>query len=429
MHDSRPPLLYLTHRIPYPPNKGDKVRSFNILRQLARTHRVWLGTFVDHPDDHRHIPALKQWCEQTCVIPIEPGIRRIASLRGLLRGEALSLPYYRNPRLADWVERSVAEHGITRAVAFSGPMAQYLGAHGLARRVVDFCDVDSAKWTQYAADRRWPMSWLYRREGERLLAFERAAAADCDACLFVTEAEADLFRAAAPELSTRVGVMHNGVDADFFSPVHAGESPYPPGGPVIVFSGAMDYWPNIDAVTWFATELLPRIRDAMPGVRFCIVGMNPAPAVQALAGEGVTVTGTVPDVRPYIAHADVVVAPLRIARGIQNKVLEAMAMARPVVVSAAPATGLDAEDGRDCAVAADGEAFCSRVIALLDDPARGTAMGAAARDCVLRAYSWSAHLRMLDWLLEAPPGTALAARAELAPAPAAAIEPVATQVS
>ena len=203
MHDSRPPLLYLTHRIPYPPNKGDKVRSFNILRQLARTHRVWLGTFVDHPDDHRHIPALKQWCEQTCVIPIEPGIRRIASLRGLLQGEALSLPYYRNPRLADWVERAVAEHGITRAVAFSGPMAQYLGAHGLARRVVDFCDVDSAKWTQYAADRRWPMSWLYRREGERLLAFERVAAADCDACLFVTEAEADLFRAAAPELSTR----------------------------------------------------------------------------------------------------------------------------------------------------------------------------------------------------------------------------------
>jgi sugar transferase (PEP-CTERM/EpsH1 system associated) len=429
VHDSRPPLLYLTHRIPYPPNKGDKVRSFNILRQLARTHRVWLGTFVDHPDDHRHIPALKQWCEQTCVIPIDPGIRRIASLRGLLRGEALSLPYYRNPRLADWVERAVAEHGITRAVAFSGPMAQYLGAHGLARRVVDFCDVDSAKWTQYAADRRWPMSWLYRREGERLLAFERAAAADCDACLFVTEAEADLFRAAAPELSTRVGVMHNGVDADFFSPANGGESPYPPGGPVIVFSGAMDYWPNIDAVTWFATELLSRIRDAMPGVRFCIVGMNPAPTVQALAGEGVTVTGTVPDVRPYIAHADVVVAPLRIARGIQNKVLEAMAMARPVVVSAAAAIGLDAEDGRDCAVAADGDDLCKRVVALLADPARRAAMGAAARDCVLRAYSWSAHLRMLDWLLDAPPGTAIAARAELAPAPATAIEPVATQVS
>ncbi len=399
MQDSRPPLLYLTHRIPYPPNKGDKVRSFNILRQLARTHRVWLGTFVDHPDDHQHIPALAQWCVQTCVIPIEPGIRRVASLRGLLRGEALSLPYYRSPRLTDWVERAVAEHGITRAVAFSGPMAQYLGVPGLARRVVDFCDVDSAKWTQYAAEHRWPMSWLYRREGERLLAFEREAAAQVDASLFVTEAEAALFCRAAPEATPRVGVMQNGVDADFFSPANAGESPYPPGGPVIVFSGAMDYWPNVDAVTWFATELLPRIRQAVPEVRFCIVGMNPAPAVQALAGEGVVVTGTVPDVRPYIAHADVVVAPLRIARGIQNKVLEAMAMARPVVVSADSATGLAARPGQDFEIARDGDDTVRHVVALLADPARRSAMGTAARTCVVDHYSWQAHLAQLDSLL------------------------------
>ncbi len=429
MHDSRPPLLYLTHRIPYPPNKGDKLRSFNILRQLVRRHRVWLGTFVDHPDDHAHIAALKQWCAQTCVIPIEPGIRRIASLRGLLSGEALSLPYYRSPRLADWVANVTAEHDIRAAVAFSGPMAQYLDVPGFERRIIDFCDVDSAKWTQYAADRRWPMSWLYRREGERLLAFERAAAAHCDACLFVTAAEADLFRAAAPELSTRVGVMQNGVDADFFSPAHAGASPYPQGGPIIAFSGAMDYWPNVDAVTWFVTELLPQIRQAVPRARFCIVGMNPGPGVQALAGEGVTVTGTVPDVRPYIAHADVVVAPLRIARGIQNKVLEAMAMARPVVLSAAPAIGLDAEDGRHCAVAASGQAFCSRVIELLEDPVRRAAMGVAARDCVLRAYSWSAHLRTLDWLLESSPGSAVAERVDLAPWPAAGVDAVRAQVS
>ena len=399
MQDSRPPLLYLTHRIPYPPNKGDKVRSFNILRQLARAHRVWLGTFVDHRDDLQHIPTLGQWCEQVCAIPIEPRIRRIASLRGLLQGEALSLPYYRSPRLAEWMLRTVGEHDIRAAVAFSGPMAQYLGVPGLARRVVDFCDVDSAKWTQYAGEHRWPMSWLYRREGERLLDFERTAAADCDASLFVTEAEANLFRAAAPELSTRVGVMQNGVDADFFAPANAGESPYPPGGPVIVFSGAMDYWPNVDAVTWFAAELLPRIRQAVPEVRFCIVGMNPAPAVQALAGEGVTVTGTVPDVRPYIAHADVVVAPLRIARGIQNKVLEAMAMARPVVVSADSATGLAARPGQDFEIAHDGDDTVRHVVTLLADPARRSEMGTAARSCVVDYYSWQAHLAQLDSLL------------------------------
>lgn len=405
MEDSRPPLLYLTHRIPYPPNKGDKVRSFNILRQLARTHRVFLGCFVDHPDDKQHIPALRKWCEHSCVVPIEPGIRRIASLRGLLRGEALSLPYYRSPRLRAWVRRVVIEHGIRSAVAFSGPMAQYLDLPGLDRRVIDFCDVDSAKWSQYASDRRWPMSWLYRREGERLLAFERASAARCDASLFVTEAEAELFRGAAPEISARVGVMQNGVDAEYFSPEHRFESPYPPGGPVLVFSGAMDYWPNIDAVTWFAREVLPRIRAEQPQVRFWIVGMNPAPAVQALAaeGSGVVVTGTVPDVRPFLAHAQVVVAPLRIARGIQNKVLEAMAMARPVVLTQAPAAGLAAQNGRDCEVAADEADLAARVLGLLGDDARRARMGEAALDCVLRAYSWSAHLRVLDGLLDVQP--------------------------
>ncbi|MFP5402700.1 MAG: glycosyltransferase, partial [Gammaproteobacteria bacterium] len=168
---------------------------------------------------------------------------------------------------------------------------------------------------------------------------------------------------------------------------------------VIVFSGAMDYWPNVDAVGWFATELLPRIRQQLPGVRFWIVGMNPAPAVQALAGEGIVVTGTVPDVRPYLAHADVVVAPLRIARGIQNKVLEAMAMARPVVVSADSAAGLAAQPGQDCEIARDGEDSVRQVLQLLEDPARRSAMGVAARSCVVENYSWQAHLARLDTLL------------------------------
>lgn len=387
------------HRIPYPPNKGDKVRSFNILRQLARSHRVFLGTFVDHPDDRQHVARLAEWCEDVCAVELDPRLGRIKSLRGLLTGEALSLPYYRSARLAQWARVTVAQHGITQAVAFSGPMAQYLDVPGLQRRIVDFCDVDSAKWTQYAADRPWPMSWLYHREGERLLAFERRAAMASDASLFVTEAEAALFIRSAPEARERTQVMQNGVDADFFSPANGGESPYPTGGPVIVFSGAMDYWPNIDAVTWFATELLPQIRRSVPEARFWIVGMNPAPAVQALAGEGITVTGTVPDVRPYIAHADVVVAPLRIARGIQNKVLEAMAMARPVVLTSAPAAGLAAQSGLHCEIAHDGVGFASAVAGLLAAPERRAPMGVAARDCVLGAYSWPAHLSLLERLL------------------------------
>ena len=426
MSSDRPPLLYLVHRIPYPPNKGDKVRSFNILRQLARRHRVYLGTFVDHPDDRQHVAALSQWCEDVHVVDLNPRRARLASLRGLLTGEALSLPYYRDAGLARWVRDTVARHRIRDAVAFSGPMAQYLDLPGLSRRIVDFCDVDSAKWTQYAPDRSWPMSWLYRREGARLLAFERRAAAATEASLFVTEAEAELFRRAAPEVAGKVRAMQNGVDAEFFSPAPGFESPFPAGSPVLVFTGAMDYWPNVDAVTWFAADILPAIRARVPAVRFWIVGMNPSPAVQALAEEGrVVVTGTVPDVRPYLAHADVVVAPLRIARGIQNKVLEAMAMGRPVVLSAAPAVGLAAEDGCDCAIAADASDFADKVVELLARPDLRDAMGKAGRDAVLRGYSWSAHLAQLERLFamrraDDPAAEAAAQDASIsAPAPVA----------
>ncbi len=397
--DSKKPLLYLVHRIPYPPNKGDKLRSFNILRQVALQHRVYLGTFVDDPDDLAHVARLREWCADVFAVPIDPRRARIASLRGLLTGEALSLPYYRDAGMRRWVTETIAAQGIHDALAFSGPMAQYLDVPGLTRRVIDFCDLDSSKWTQYAPDRTWPMSWLYRREGERLLAFERKWAERADASTFVTEAEADLLRHQLPPMANRIHAVQNGVDAEFFSPQHTFESPYPAGGAVIVFTGAMDYWPNIDAVTWFAQDILPQIRAEVPEVRFYIVGMNPVPAVQALAGPGVVVTGKVPDVRPWIAHAEAVVAPLRVARGIQNKVLEAMAMGQAVVVSTASATGLAGDPGRDFITAESDADFTRETLALLRDPARAHEVGANARQCVETRYSWQAHLARFDELL------------------------------
>jgi sugar transferase (PEP-CTERM/EpsH1 system associated) len=193
----------------------------------------------------------------------------------------------------------------------------------------------------------------------------------------------------------------NGVNADYFSPEHAFPSPFAEGEVPVVFTGAMDYWPNVDAVVWFATEVLPRLRTTQSDVRFYIVGMRPAPAVQALSAERVIVTGTVPDVRPYLAHARVVVAPLRVARGIQNKVLEAMAMARPVVASTECASGIDATPGVDFDIAADIDAYVARIDALLRDPARAACMGAAGRNRVLAHYDWDARLSRFDrWLLQ-----------------------------
>ena len=392
-------ILYLVHRLPYPPNKGDKVRSYHLLKHLAAGHRVFLGTFIDDPDDEQHLDAVRQLCADVHVERLNPKVAKLRSLSGLLRGEALTLAYYRHTGLARWVQRIRREQRPDATVVFSSAMAQYGGAGTETPLLVDLVDVDSAKWTQYAGAHRWPLSWLYRREGRTLLAYERAVVERSVRSFLVTDAEVDLLRRLAPECAGKLEAVGNGVNADYFSPDHSFPSPYGASEVPIVFTGAMDYWPNVNAVTWFAAEAMPRLRAMRPNVKFYIVGMRPTPAVLALAGPGITVTGTVPDVRPYVAHAAVVVAPLRIARGIQNKVLEAMAMARPVVASAECASGIDAAAGTDFDVAADSEAYVARIDALLRDPTRAASVGAAGRARVLAHYDWDARLSRFDrWL-------------------------------
>ena len=389
-------LLYLVHRLPYPPNKGDKVRSFHLLRHLAAKHRVFLGTFIDDPQDEAYVDKLPDYCAGTHIVRLSPRVAKLRSLSGLLYGEALTLPYYRNAGLQDWVDQTIKNEKIDAAVVFSSAMAQYLTKHSSLRTLVDFCDVDSAKWTQYAPDHRWPLSSIYRREGERLLAFEKQAAAAANHGFFVTEAETELFLKAAPEFRQKVSAMGNGVDSDFFSPEHALVSPFAADEVPLVFTGAMDYWPNIDAVKWFVSEIFPRLLAEQPALRFYIVGRSPAPAVQELAGDRVVVTGTVPDVRPYLRHAAVVVAPLRIARGIQNKVLEAMAMAAPVVVARGCGEAVDAVPEQDFLLAESVEDHVQQINALLASPERRASIGEAARRQVVRRYSWDAHLATID---------------------------------
>ncbi len=389
-------LLYLVHRMPYPPDKGDKVRSYHLLRHLAARHRVFLGTFADDPADLRHVGTLRALCAGLHVVPMNPLAARVKSLVGLTTGEPLSVRAYRDAGLRRWVRDTVANEGIDAGVVYSSAVAQYADELHGRPLIVDFVDVDSAKWSAYAGRHPWPLSWLYRREGRQLLAFERAVAQGSRRSFFSTTKETELFLGLAPEAAPVCEAMTNGVDAEHFAPNPALASPFGPGERAIVFTGAMDYWPNVDAVSWFARELLPALRLTRPDLRFHIVGRSPAPAVQALAGEHVNVTGTVPDVRPYLQHAAVVVAPLRLARGIQNKVLEAMAMAQPVVAADTCVSVLDVEAGREIVPAADAEAYVREVGALLDDPARARAVGIAARQRVLRSYAWSAHLSAID---------------------------------
>lgn len=389
-------ILYLVHRLPYPPNKGDKVRSYHLLKHLAAQHRVFLGSFVDDAEDWQYVEHLRSLCAEVHAAELRPARAKIASLRGLLSGEALSLPYYRDAGLSRWVRETATRQKIDAIVVFSSPMAQYAQALPALPMLVDFVDVDSAKWTEYAAAHAWPMSWLYRREGRALLAFEQAVAERARASFFVTDKESALFRQLSPGLRAEVAAIGNGVDADFFTPDPMRASPFPAGQIPLVFTGAMDYWPNADAVIWFASEVLPRLRAQIPNLHFHIVGRSPTPAVQALAGDGISITGTVPDVRPYLQHAAAVVAPLRLARGIQNKILEAMAMGRPVVAASSCVQAIAAQEGRELLAAQTAEDYAERLSGLLASPAEAAAIGAAGRARVLADYSWQAQLAGID---------------------------------
>ena len=427
-------ILYLVHRLPYPPNKGDKVRSYHLLRHLAARHRVYLGTFVDDPDDWQHVDHVRSLCTDVHAVALPPLRAKLASLRGLLAGEALSLPFYRAASLRRWVRQTAAATRLDAAVVFSSPMAQYVESavlRGVATgrtagteqapelpMMVDFVDVDSAKWSDYAKAHAWPLSWLYRREGLQLLAFERAAAERARCSFFVTDQEVALFRQLTPACQAPVEALCNGVDADFFAPDPARLSPFPDSQIPLVFTGAMDYWPNIDAVTWFVAEALPALRRTWPQLHFYIVGRSPTPAVKALAAGGVsvTVTGTVADVRPYLQYAAAVVAPLRLARGIQNKVLEAMAMARPVVAASCCVEVINACVGKELLGAERADDFVHQISGLLLDPACAARIGQAGRARVLSSYSWNAQLSGIDRHLDEILGSARArAQAQASP--------------
>jgi sugar transferase (PEP-CTERM/EpsH1 system associated) len=389
-------LLFVAHRVPYPPNKGDKIRSYHALRHLAARHRVHLCAFFDDPADLAHEAVLSKMCASVRLIPLNVQVARLRSLAGLADGRPLGLPYYHDRQMRAHIDSLARNRRLDHVFVFSSTMAQYVESLTGATRVLDMCDVDSDKWSQYAQRHRWPLSWIYRREGELLGKSERAYARIFDATLLASNNEADYLRRAAPESAHKVHAMRNGVDVEFFDPSRAYETPFPADHEAIVFTGAMDYWANGDAVTWFAHEVLPSILQRRAKARFYIVGSNPSEAVRRL-GElpSVTVTGSVPDVRPYLRYARAVAVPLRVARGIQNKVLEALAMARPLVASKAALEGLDHRPVPSVTLANEPAEFAAAVIATLE----GSVVGATdmrGRQYVCDHYGWEATLGNLD---------------------------------
>lgn len=305
----------------------------------------------------------------------------------------MMLDYYRHPGLRRWTDGQLA-HGIDVALVYTAAMMPYVLGSPVPV-VLDMVDVDSQKWAMYAPRARFPMRAVWAREARNLLAFERRAAAASRVTALVTPQEAACFAAIAPESADKIDFYENGVDPAAFSPEMKWASPFPDDRPALVFTGHMDYWPNIDAVTWFADEVMPLLVNRSPAPQFWIVGANPSAAVRRLAERpNVHVTGRVPEVQPYLAHAAVGVSPLRMARGIQTKVLEAMAMGRPVVASPGAFEGVRATPGTDLLVA-DGAAAMARAIAAILDGAH-PGLGATARMVMERNYVWSTTLTRLD---------------------------------
>jgi sugar transferase (PEP-CTERM/EpsH1 system associated) len=388
-------ILFLAHRIPFPPDRGDKIRSWHILEHLAGLARVHLACFADDEADAAHLPALREALGGRlgeAHVEVRRTGRAVAAARALLEAKPVSLTLFDSPRMREFVSRMLALPKLESVFTFSGQMAQFVPPGARQRVVMDFVDMDSAKFAAYA-EAGGPLAPLHRREAAKLFAFEREVAARADVSLFVSEAEASLFRARAGLPNAEIRALPNGVDVDFYRPraTQAASAPHP----LIVFIGQMDYAPNVDAACWFAREVLPLV----PGATFAIVGRSPAASVRALASDRVVVTGKVDDVRTWLAAGDVVAAPLRLARGIQNKVLEAMAAGRPVVASPAAFEGIEAEPERELIVAEGAEAQAKAIRDLLADPARAAAIGAAARRRMEEAYRWEARLAPLASLV------------------------------
>ncbi len=393
------PLLYLCHRIPFPPNKGDKITTYNILKFLNKHYDVYLGCFIDDPNDKQYTEKVAKLCKECFFVDLNPTLAKLKGLTAFGRGEPITLPYYRSSKMQNWVNRTIAEARISKAFIYSGCMAQYVLTPETKDlyKVMQFADIDSDKWLQYANSSTGVMSKVYMREYRTLEEYEKYVANKFSISCFISETEASLFRDMVSEcVHSKIKTLSNGIDSDYFSPL--AQSTLAEQFPLdkenyIVFTGAMDYRPNIETVTWFTKNIWTEVLKKCPDARFYIVGSSPPKQVMDLAKyPGVTVTGRVEDVRPYLTHAKAAVAPMRMARGIQNKILEAMAMEKPVMTSNRGIEGLENYPEESLYVTDSEESMMNWIIDKLDSPKHSAV---ESRKWLEQNYSWDAKLSPL----------------------------------
>lgn len=391
-------ILFLTPRVPYPPNKGEKTRWYQHVRHLSESHEVHLVSFVDRPEDAQWAGTLSEFCRTVNFVPLRPAWALLRGGRGLLEGRPLSETYFGGRAVRMAVQRAAAET-FDVGWAASSVMAQYLPLTGAEYRVADFVDLDSEKWRQFAPRSPAPLRWGYRLEATRLRGFERRVGAAADCVLFASAEEAAAYHPIAPA-GARVEVIPTGVDTTFFTPART--RPVVP--PTILFTGTLDYRPNTDAVRFFLRDVFPLIRREVPAAQFVAVGHRPPSRLRSetrsFAGAA-RIDGSVPDIRPYFAAAHVYVAPLRLGRGVKTKVLEAMATGLPIVASPVAVEGLAVTDHTHAIVAQTPADFAAAVVALLRDPQRRRWLAQNALRLVQDRYACTVTGALLDACLEA----------------------------
>jgi polysaccharide biosynthesis protein PslH len=387
-------ILFICHRFPFPPNRGGKIRPFQMIRHLSQSHEVTVASLAFTQEELDTGAGLREHCSNIIAEILPNSSRWPQAVTALLGSTPSSVAYFRSNRLRARIEAAWQKKKFDAVMVHCAFVAQYTLGLTDGLRILDYGDMDSAKWMDYAEHRRFPLSLGYAIESRKLRRYERAMAERFNLITVTTQGEKEVFKTLG--VSRPCTVVPNGVDGNFFQPAAMG------GGskPNIVFLGRMDYFPNIDGVLWFVREVYPSIRRAMRSAELQIVGADPSGEVLRLRSiEGVTVTGFVKDVRPYLREAAVAIAPLRIARGTQNKILECMAAGIPVVSTPQAAKGIQAVPGEHIVVADGPEDFSCSVLDLLNNRDRRVKLSSAARVQVERAHSWPESMRILDSVL------------------------------
>lgn len=387
-------IFFLCHRFPYPLNHGGKIRSFHMLKHLGQAHEVTVAAPIRDAEEHRAQADLRAHCAKLLTARVGEFASRVRALARLPTRTPASFGYVYSPALAATVRTELSRARYDLICVHCSSVAPYVAAVPGIPKILDFADMDSQKWLAYAACRRFPLSLGYRLEGWKLQSVEKALAGYFDLCTCTTPSELDTLRSYGT--TTPSASFPNGVDTHYFSPADA-----PHDVDTLCFLGRMDYYPNREGVLRFCAEVLPQLRRRRPGLKLVVIGANPSRAVRKLAADpGVVVTGAVPDVRPYARRAALSIAPLRIARGTQNKILESLAMGIPVVCSSLAARGVDVVPGEHLLSADSTTEWVEAITRILDHPAERRRLAAAGRARMLSHHSWEHAMRQFDRLIE-----------------------------